>query len=75
MARWCVLAALLAAAPLPALGGGSQFKFIAGDSIVRQLPTGNMFGTYSYLLGDLKTGEAAARALCPLLRSTVHGVQ
>lgn len=59
MARWCVLAALLAAAPLPALGGGSQFKFIAGDSIVRQLPTGNMFGTYSYLLGDLKTGEAA----------------
>lgn len=36
-----------------------HYKYVIGDILIRGVPTRNAFGTMSYLLGNLTSGEAA----------------
>lgn len=58
--RWI----LLMVASLVAIVKGApiwHYKFEIEDVLVRGIPTRNVFGTMSYLLGNLTSGEAAVR--------------
>ena len=54
-------AALASLLPAASAGRRSEFHFVNDHSLVRTIATNNAFGTFSYLVADLTTGQAAVR--------------
>lgn len=52
---------LLLAADVAHAGPQYHYKYVVDDVLIRSVPTRNAFGTTSYLLGNLTSGEAAVR--------------